>query len=87
MSDIDARGIQADDGKRIPSAKAIPFDAPENIIKANLVDKQAMIIVYCANTQCNESNRLIERLLKMGYINVWKYLEGIEEWEKKRTKS
>lgn len=79
---IDARGIKTDNGKRIPSAKAIPFDAPNNNITANIPEKQATIIVYCENAQCDESNILIDRLMKMGYTNVWKYPEGIEDWEK-----
>jgi rhodanese-related sulfurtransferase len=83
---IDARNRKTDDGKRIPSAKAIPFDAPNGNITANLPDKQVMIIVYCANAQCNESNVLVDRLIRMGYTNVWKYPEGIEEWEKSGKK-
>ena len=79
---VDARDIKTDDGKRITSAKAIPFDATTGNITANLPDKQAMIIIYCSNARCPKSGLLADRLVRMGYKNVWNYPGGIEEWEK-----
>jgi rhodanese-related sulfurtransferase len=78
---VDARSLKTDNGKRIPSAKPIPFNAPIENITANLPDKQAMIIVYCSHAQCVESGLLSDRLVRMGYKNIWKYPGGIEEWE------
>lgn len=78
---IDARDIKTDNGKRIPSAKVIPFDAPRHNITDNLLDKDAMIIVYCTNTQCTANKLLAKRLLELGYRNVWIYPEGVEGWE------
>lgn len=83
---VDARDLKTDDGKRIPGAKAIPFDATIVNITANLPDKQAMIIVYCSNTRCPKGGLLADRLVRMGYKNVWNYPGGIEEWEKSGQK-
>lgn len=78
---VDARSVKFDDGKRIPGAKAIPADAPIENISANLPDKAAMVIVYCSNIQCPASQLLADRLVEMGYTNVWKYPGGIKEWK------
>lgn len=78
---VDSRIMQDDDGKRIPGAKLIPVNAAIENITANLPDKEAMIVVYCANAKCPASGLLAGRLVRMGYKNVWRYSGGIEEWE------
>ncbi|WP_409187030.1 rhodanese-like domain-containing protein [Amycolatopsis sp. VS8301801F10] len=43
-------------------------------------DKTAPIVVYCANTPCRNSEFVGARLLELGYADVRKYREGIEDW-------
>ncbi len=83
---VDSRGTDSDDGKRIPGAKTIPYNASIENITANLPDKNATVIIYCANAQCPSSRLLAERLLHMGYKNIWRYSAGIQEWEAKGLK-
>ncbi|SDP80353.1 rhodanese-like domain-containing protein [Lentzea jiangxiensis] len=45
-----------------------------------LPDKTAEIVVYCANVPCRNSELVGARLLRLGYSNVRKYREGIEDW-------
>ncbi|HUQ54821.1 rhodanese-like domain-containing protein [Lentzea sp.] len=45
-----------------------------------LPDKAAAIVVYCANVPCRNSELVGSRLLQLGYSNVRKYREGIEDW-------
>ncbi|MGW6936006.1 rhodanese-like domain-containing protein [Lentzea sp. NPDC054927] len=45
-----------------------------------LPDKAAEIVVYCANVPCRNSELVGSRLLQLGYSNVRKYREGIEDW-------
>ncbi|MCX2954763.1 rhodanese-like domain-containing protein [Lentzea sp. NEAU-D7] len=45
-----------------------------------LPDKTAEIVVYCANVPCRNSELVGSRLLHLGYSNVRKYREGIEDW-------
>ncbi|GGN04061.1 sulfurtransferase [Lentzea pudingi] len=45
-----------------------------------LPDKTAEIVVYCANVPCRNSELVGSRLLRLGYSNVRKYREGIEDW-------
>lgn len=78
---VDARPPQEDDGRRIPSAKIIPYDASINNLTANLPDKQALIITYCENARCESSRLMAERLVRMGYQQVKRFAGGLEEWE------
>lgn len=68
----------------LPGAKHLAYDASEQTVKRILgsSDKGAMIVVYCARTECPLSKYLAENLVKAGYTNVYKYPEGIEEWMK-----
>ncbi|TMR36659.1 rhodanese-like domain-containing protein [Actinomadura geliboluensis] len=45
-----------------------------------LPDKAAEIVVYCANVPCRNSELVGARLVRLGYPNVRKYREGIEDW-------
>ncbi|RZS39240.1 rhodanese-related sulfurtransferase [Herbihabitans rhizosphaerae] len=45
-----------------------------------LPDKDATIVVYCANIPCRNSEFVGAELLNLGYENVYKYREGIEDW-------
>ena len=68
----------------LPGAKQMAYDASEKTV-ANAVGphpKDYMIVVYCARTECPLSGYLAEHLVSLGYTNVYKYPEGIEEWMK-----
>lgn len=45
-----------------------------------LPDRAAPIVTYCSNPACPNSQRVAERLIALGYGNVRKYREGIEDW-------
>jgi len=45
-----------------------------------LPDKAAPIVTYCSNPSCPNSQRVAERLTALGYADVRKYREGIEDW-------
>ncbi|TDD83318.1 rhodanese-like domain-containing protein [Actinomadura darangshiensis] len=45
-----------------------------------LPDKSASIVVYCANVPCRNSELVGARLVELGYPDVRKYREGIEDW-------
>ncbi|MET9224663.1 rhodanese-like domain-containing protein [Lentzea sp. NPDC003310] len=45
-----------------------------------LPEKTAPIVVYCANVPCRNSELVGSRLVQLGYENVRKYREGIEDW-------
>jgi len=45
-----------------------------------LPDLTAPIVTYCSNPTCPNSQRVADRLTALGYTNVRKYREGIEDW-------
>lgn len=77
---LDARTGSYDDGKRIPSAKALALNASAEEAAAQIPNKESLVIVYCTNLKCPAGAMLAERLLQLGYKNVIKYREGIQQW-------
>ena len=45
-----------------------------------LPDKSAAIVTYCSNEACPNSGQVAAKLSALGYTNVRKYREGIEDW-------
>ena len=45
-----------------------------------LPDKDAAIVTYCSNAACPNSSAVARRLTALGYRNVRKYREGIQDW-------
>jgi rhodanese-related sulfurtransferase len=45
-----------------------------------LPDKDAPIVTYCSNRACGNSQAVANRLERLGYSNVRKYREGIQDW-------
>lgn len=45
-----------------------------------LPDKDAPIVTYCSNTACSNSGQVAAALESLGYRNVRKYAEGIQDW-------
>ena len=47
---------------------------------ALLPDKDAAIVTYCSNTSCQNSQAVAAILTNLGYTNVRKYRDGIQDW-------
>jgi rhodanese-related sulfurtransferase len=77
---LDARSGKWDDGKRIGPAKALSYEATAEQAASVIPTKQSLIVVYCSNLQCPASGYLAKRLSELGYTNIMKYNEGIQEW-------
>lgn len=80
---IDARPKKFEKGDVIVGARFLPYDADDQKISATLPSKDATIVVYCASTECPASTYLAKQLVKMGYKNIYKYPEGIDDWSEK----
>jgi rhodanese-related sulfurtransferase len=68
------------DKEHIKGAISIPLDdlemeAPEKL------DKDDMIIVYCASFECPASTQAAQKLEEMGYNNVYDYKGGIKDYK------
>ncbi len=45
-----------------------------------LPDRSAPIVTYCSNASCSNSQAVAVLLGRLGYSNVRKYREGIQDW-------
>ncbi len=64
----------------LPGAVNIPHDQIDALAPTMLPDKDAEIVVYCANLPCPNSEIAAERLSQLGYTNVREYAEGKQDW-------
>jgi rhodanese-related sulfurtransferase len=84
---VDTMPIAYYEKEHLPEALNIPgfpyeqaAEFTDLLAPSALPDKTAAIVVYCANTPCRNSEFVGRRLLELGYTNVRKYREGIEDW-------
>ncbi|WP_028938663.1 rhodanese-like domain-containing protein [Pseudonocardia spinosispora] len=45
-----------------------------------LPDRSAAIVTYCSNASCGNSQAVASKLEQLGYTNVRKYRDGIQDW-------
>ena len=64
----------------LPGAMLMPHDTVRDQAGTLLPDKDAFIVVYCANTACQNSRITAQTLASMGYTNVAEYVEGKQDW-------
>jgi rhodanese-related sulfurtransferase len=78
---LDARVGRWDDGRRLPGAKTLAPDATEAQALAAIGGKNALVVTYCSNVRCPASKNLTLRLIELGFTNVLKYPEGVDDWQ------
>ena len=64
----------------LPGALLFPHDQVDRLAPALLPDKDAEIVVYCANKACQNSKVAAHRLSALGYTNVAAYEDGKADW-------
>jgi rhodanese-related sulfurtransferase len=64
----------------LPGAILLPHDRVDALAPGLLPDKDATIVVYCANLPCENSSIAAARLAELGYTNVFDYAEGKQDW-------
>lgn len=77
---LDARSKEYFDGVLLPNAIWLPYTASKIEIEKVIPSKDYLIVVYCSNPACRASKFLAEHLVDMGYTNVYKYHEGLQDW-------
>jgi len=66
----------------LPGAVNVPLDEKFDIHVQNLVpDKNAPVIVYCADRDCHLSPKAAEQLDRLGYNKVFDYRGGKADWQ------
>lgn len=64
----------------LPGAININHDQIAALAPQRLPDQHARIVVYCSNAACNNSSLAAQRLISLGYTQVYKYAEGKQDW-------
>lgn len=64
----------------LPGAIHIHFEDVAERAPALLPDKDALIVTYCSNVGCRNSESAANQLTALGYTNVRKYAEGKDDW-------
>jgi rhodanese-related sulfurtransferase len=77
---VDALGESYWAQQHLPGATYLVADDVELEAPRLLPDKSAAIVTYCSNVACPNSGQVATKLEALGYTNVRKYREGIQDW-------
>jgi rhodanese-related sulfurtransferase len=68
----------------LPGAINLPASNLDRfVIQRRLPDRDAKIIVYCSNADCDDSIVTARELQALGYTNVLHYAGGKDEWRER----
>jgi rhodanese-related sulfurtransferase len=76
---VDALSAEHYQSSHLPGAINLPYEFVDEAEEL-LPDKDAEIIVYCMNVDCEASTEEARELTQMGYRNVRHYAEGKQDW-------
>lgn len=65
--------------EHIRGAISLPLNDIEKEAQ-RVLNKDDLIVVYCANFDCQASTKAAEKLLAMGYKNVFDYKGGLKDY-------
>ncbi|MGF6882674.1 rhodanese-related sulfurtransferase [Nocardia sp. GAS34] len=77
---IDALGAEYYAKAHLPGALNLVESDVKSTAPQLLPDKSAAIVTYCSNAACGNSQQVATSLEALGYTNVRKYRDGIEDW-------
>jgi rhodanese-related sulfurtransferase len=77
---VDALGESYWASQHLPGAIFLVADDVEANAPVLLPDRSAAIVTYCSNLACPNSGQVAAKLERLGYTNVRKYREGIQDW-------
>ncbi|MFF2557578.1 rhodanese-like domain-containing protein [Nocardia sp. NPDC058058] len=77
---LDALGGEYYAKAHLPGALALVEADVDTLAPRLLPDKTAAIVTYCSNAACPNSQNVAGKLERLGYTNVRKYRDGIQDW-------
>jgi rhodanese-related sulfurtransferase len=77
---VDALGPISFGAARLPGAINITPERVDAIAARRIPDLDTLVVVYCANPECESSVEVAQRLVELGYRNVLHYAGGKEDW-------
>lgn len=76
---VEALGQEHHASGHLPGAVNLPLEALDRAADV-LPDKDASVVVYCADASCPNSTIAAERLVELGYRKVYEYVDGKKDW-------
>lgn len=66
----------------LPFAINVPLEDEhfEDRIREAVPEPERDIVVYCSNAECPVSREAARRIEELGYVSVYEYLDGKEDW-------
>jgi rhodanese-related sulfurtransferase len=77
---VDALPAAYYEQQHLPGAVNLCVDEAADRAAAVLPDKGAAIVTYCSNAACPNSEGVARTLTQLGYTDVRKFREGIQDW-------
>jgi rhodanese-related sulfurtransferase len=77
---VDALGEAYWAKQHLPGAIPLLADDVQTQAPTLLPNKDAAIVTYCSNPACPNSQAVATKLEQLGYTNIRKYREGIQDW-------
>ncbi|MEX2054403.1 MAG: rhodanese-like domain-containing protein [Candidatus Colwellbacteria bacterium] len=79
---IDVLGSKSYEDKHLPGAINIPSDTKSFIkeVEKVVLEKNALVVVYCSSFDCQASPKAADKLAKTGYVNVYDFDGGLADW-------
>lgn len=77
---VESLSPQSYEQAHLPGAINVPKERVRELAPRLLPDKDAEIVVYCANTECQSSLQTAQALEGLGYTNVKDYEAGKADW-------
>jgi rhodanese-related sulfurtransferase len=66
----------------LPGAINVPVAGDfDHFIQKAVPDRNQPVVVYCANASCNASPKAAERMDRLGYMEVYDYEAGKQDWK------
>lgn len=71
------------EAKHIPGTTNIPLSDPNFVknVQNRVGDKTKPVVVYCANTKCDASEKAAKKLTDAGFTDVRDFVAGLAGWE------
>jgi rhodanese-related sulfurtransferase len=66
--------------RHLPGAIPLHADHVDQVHRELLPDRDALIVTYCSDATCGNSQEVATKLENLGYTNVGTYREGIADW-------
>jgi len=80
---VNTLGAESFEKTRIPGAINIPLDDSAFVarVEKDAGNKAKPVVVYCANQQCDSSEKAAKKLEAVGFTSVFRYTGGAAAWQ------